>query len=96
MKKNKVFAVILIAMILSSGMSLAKKNEAQKAREKNLAAVTTFVDINALTRKNNAASKITKLHQMYAKEGYELISVAVYTENGDLQGFFVSYKLKPQ
>lgn len=83
-------------MLLFSNVVAAKKNEAQKAREKNLAAVTTYVDINSLTRKNNAASKMTKLHQMYAREGYELLSVQIYTENGDLQGFFVSYKLKPQ
>lgn len=91
MYKTSSMMVLLVAMTFSSA-SLAKQNEAQIARAKNLSAVTIYVDISGFSRKNSAAQKLTKLHQIFAKEGYELISVDIYTENADLQGFFVSYK----
>lgn len=92
--KNNRLIVLLVFFILFSTQAIARKNEAQKARAQNLLAVTVFVDITALTRKNMAAKKMTKLHQQFADQGYELLSINTYTENGDLEGFFVSYKTK--
>jgi D-alanyl-D-alanine dipeptidase len=84
--------LVLLIVMLFSNTICAKQNDAQKARAQNLSAITVYMDISGFSRKNKAAQKLTKLHQMYAKEGYELISVEIYTENADLQGFFVSYK----
>jgi hypothetical protein len=56
---------------------------------------TVWVDISGLNRKNGAADKMTKLHQEMARQGYSLVGVAVYTENGDLEGFFCSYVREP-
>lgn len=90
--KKQIYLTLLL--ILVTGVCLAKKNEAEKAKTKNLAAVTLFVDINKFNRKDGAARKMTKLHQQFAEQGYTLINVNVYTENGDLEGFFVSYVRK--
>jgi hypothetical protein len=54
-------------------------------------AKTLFVDISALGRKDHAANKITELHDKMAKEGFTVIGLTPYTENGDLEGFFVTY-----
>ena len=91
MKTVKI--LLTMAIVLLINQSYAKSN-AQKAKEQNLAAVTVFVDITAISRKKHAAKKMTKLHQEYAQQGFELISLSPYTENGDLEGFFVSYRIK--
>lgn len=68
------------------------KSAAEKAAEKSLAAVTVFLDVTKLTRKHTAARNMTKSHQEFSLYGYELVGISPYTENGDLEGFFVSYK----
>jgi len=70
------------------------KNPADEAAEKSWLAVTVFIDVNKLTRKHSAAKKMTESHNDFAVHGYELVGVSPYTENGDLEGFFVSYKKK--
>ena len=84
--------MLLVLSIICSNALAKKKNEAEVAREQNLAAITVYVDISVASRKNRAATKMTKLHQQFAKQGYELAGINIYSENGDLQGFFVSYK----
>jgi hypothetical protein len=60
---------------------------AQQGREGR----TVFLDISVLGRKSRAADKMTELHGRMAAEGFTVVSVAPYDENGDLQGFFVTY-----
>jgi hypothetical protein len=88
--KNLRALLLMIGLIFSC--TIVAKTSAKEAAEQNLVAVTIFVDVNQLTRKNLAAKKMTRLHNEFAAEGYELVSVDIYTENGDLEGFFVSYK----
>lgn len=87
--KHKYF--ILSCLLLLSQTSAAK-NQAQEAASQSLPAVTIYLDINVLSRKHRAAKKMTELHQQFAKEGYELLTINPYSENGDLQGFYISYK----
>jgi hypothetical protein len=54
--------------------------------------VTVFIDISSFSRKNGAAEKLTDSHREFAQYGYKLVAVNVYTENSDLEGFFVSYQ----
>ncbi len=53
--------------------------------------VTVFVDATFGFRKNHMANQLTKKHAEFAAKGYDFASMAPYTENGDLQGFFVTY-----
>lgn len=87
--KILIFLIFILTTCTAYG-----KNKAKDAAEKSLAAVTVFIDINKLTRKHMAAKKMTESHQEFATFGYELVDVSVYTENGDLEGFFLSYKKK--
>lgn len=52
---------------------------------------TVFVDVSGVGRKKKAAKRMTELHEEFAQEGWTVIGVAVYTENQDLEGFFVTY-----
>lgn len=83
--------LLLILTIVFSCQANAKKNKAQEARSKNLAAITIFVDVGGFGKRDKAAEKMTLLHQQFAKYKYQLISVEPYIEDGDLEGFFVSY-----
>lgn len=87
-----IFVVFLSFCFYSSKAD--SKSAAQEAAEASLPAVTVFLDVNKLTRKHFAASKMTKSHKEFGDYGYELVDVSPYTENGDLEGFFVSYKKK--
>jgi hypothetical protein len=62
------------------------------AKQQNLHAITIYVDAHSGSRTKGSASNMTKIHQQFFKEGYQLMDVDVYTEDGDLEGFFVSYK----
>ena len=90
---NKLAFMSLLALSIISS-TVNAKTAAEKAAEKNLAAVTVFLDVTKLTRKHSAARNMTQSHQEFAHYGYELVDVSPYTENGDLEGFFVSYKKK--
>lgn len=83
--------LILVILISSSTVSAKKLHDAEKAKADGLVAVTVFFDISILGRKDRAAKRMTKMHQKYAQNGYILLDVSPYTENGDLQGFYVSY-----
>lgn len=86
-------ALIMITLIAWQGWVMAE-TDAEYAQANKLEAMTVFMDINKLTRKNLAAKKMTKIHGEFAAAGYELVGINPYTENGDLEGFFLSYKKK--
>ena len=54
--------------------------------------VTEFVDISALGRKNSAAEKMTDRANERAAAGWRQVDMEVYTENGDLEGFFMVFE----
>jgi hypothetical protein len=56
---------------------------------------TNYLDVNALGRKKSAASHMSDMHLQMAKKGFEFVDMEVYTENGDLQGFYLIYIKKP-
>ena len=80
MNASQVLLFILLLLVVSP---TSAKTDAAEAAEKSLTAVTVFMDVNKLTRKNLAANKMTKIHQEFAAYGYELVAVNIYTENGD-------------
>jgi hypothetical protein len=54
-------------------------------------ALTVFQDVSGMGRKDRAAKNMTKRHAEMARERWRLIDMEVYTENGDLEGFYLSY-----
>jgi hypothetical protein len=91
------YRIVPVALALVVGVSLgtAVKSFAGKEVEssafKGRIAKTVFLDISVFGRKDRAANRMTKMHQEYAREGWTLQEVTIYTENGDLEGFFITY-----
>ena len=65
---------------------------AAEAARDGLPAVTLWVDATWGFRHQGAANELTRAHQAFAAQGYKVLSVQPYIENGDLQGFFVTYQ----
>ena len=54
-------------------------------------AITIFHDISGFGRKDRAAQRMTEKHDEMALSGWRYADMVIYTENGDLEGFYVSY-----
>ena len=65
---------------------------ADDAARDNLPAVTIWLDASWGFRNQGAANSLSRAHQAFARHGYKVVSVEPYIENGDLQGFFVTYQ----
>lgn len=55
------------------------------------AGLTVYHDTSRFGRKTRAAKKMTELHDEHFEKGWSVIDVDPYIENGDLQGFFITY-----
>ncbi len=86
------FALVFVAgVMLGTMQSFAGKAEEDAAMPAGKAAKTVFVGASKMGKRDRAAKKMTEQHENYAKEGWTVVNVAVYTENNDLEGFFVTY-----
>ena len=90
---KKPLALALLLPVLAAPATAANhaKHAAQAVRE-SLPAVTIFIDATLGMRKDSAAKALTDAHAAYEAHGYAVIDVETYTENGDLQGLFVTYR----
>ena len=93
----RILSIALALALLTAPAHAAlfeKKPElsAQEAAAANLPAVTIWIDASWGFRNQGAANNLTKAHSAFAAQGYKVQSVQPYIENGDLQGFFVTYQ----
>ena len=65
---------------------------AAEAAQQNQPAVTIWVEATWGFRNQGAANNLTAAHRAFYAQGYRVVSVQPYIENGDLQGFFVTYE----
>jgi hypothetical protein len=89
----RIFLTILIGLNFSASQSFAQ-DAVDTLPEPTFdceEALTVFQDVSGIGRKSKAARNMTKTHAERAQEGWRFIGLAVYTENGDLEGFFLSY-----
>lgn len=87
--------VLALSTLAPAQAGLFDKNPDQVAQEavgKNLRAVTLWVDASWGFRNQGAANALSRAHQAFTTRGYDVVSVEPYIENGDLQGFFVTYQ----
>lgn len=86
---------VVLALVLGVSLGTAVQSFAGKKEEsaafKGRMAKTVFLDISVFGRRDRAAKRMTQMHQEYAREGWTLQDVTIYTENGDLEGFFITY-----
>ncbi|MCP4656930.1 MAG: hypothetical protein GY856_16085 [bacterium] len=54
-------------------------------------AQTVWIDVGPGSRKQGAARKLSESHQRYARQGWTFADFEPYLENGDLEGFWVTY-----
>jgi len=97
--KRVLLASLLLPALLATphdaSASLFGKSpekSAEEAANANMAAVTVWVDASWGFRKQGAANDLSRAHQAFTARGYRVVSVQPYIENGDLQGFFVTYE----
>jgi hypothetical protein len=84
-------ASLVLAGAVGAGGSLLLTHSAPVHADAPADTVTVFVDATFGFRKDHMASQMTKSHAKYAAMGYRYVDMAAYDENGDLQGFFVTY-----
>src|SRR5688572_30280153 len=94
---KRLFATLLLATVVALPAHAAlfeKKPEdvAAEAQKSGLLATTIWVDATWGFRNQGAANALSRAHQAFATRGYRVQSVEPYIENGDLQGFFVTYQ----
>ena len=89
---------ILLAVVLfaAAGSVRAADLEAMaaKAQSAHDPAVTVWIDATWGLRRGGAAKDLNAAHRIFDAHGYEVVSVEPYIENGDLEGFFVTYRRK--
>lgn len=84
-------ALIFLGACLVGGSLVATGAFARSESGDRPQTVTVFVDATFGMRKNHMARKLTKSEAEYAAKGYHFAQMVAYTENGDLEGFFVTY-----
>lgn len=92
MKKLLLTLALLAASTAAAAASL--EATAAKAKATQQPAVTVWVDSTWGFRKDGAAKELNEAHRIFGAQGYEVVSVESYVENGDLEGFFVTYRRK--
>lgn len=68
------------------------EDAAAEAERAGMQDVSIWVDVSWGFRNQGAANNLNRSHQVFAARGYRVLSVEPYIENGDLQGFFVTYR----
>ncbi len=92
---KRIVLAVLLACSLPAHAGLFDKNPdkaAEQAARANLMAATIWVDASWGFRNQGAANSLSQAHQAFGTRGYKVVSVEPYIENGDLQGFFVTYQ----
>ena len=85
------FSVLLLAFV--SNIVLAKNNDSDTdttapAKCPQLQASTVFVSDKG---QKGSAGKLTESHKNAESQGWNFDEMSLYTENGDLKGFYVTY-----
>jgi hypothetical protein len=89
--RNFTFSVFLF--VLSTNFAFAQKDDADAATpgpEKcpQLQASTVFISDKG---KKGSAPKLTDSHKVAESQGWSFDEMSLYVEDGDLQGFYVTY-----
>ncbi len=90
----------VLASLLGLALGLASlsvgaanyEDDAIKASQSASNGYTVYVDVTFGLRKRMASKEINEAHAAFSQQGYEPVSVAPHTENGDLLGFFITYR----
>ena len=86
-----IIATILVATLLIANSIIADEHDESAGCVKSTEALTVFQDVAMMNRRKGAGKNLTELHQKHEAQGWTFEDLEIYTENGDLEGFFVTY-----
>ncbi len=94
--RHLLLAILLATCLAPLGPAVAATQgyydrAAAEAARSGQQTVSLYVDVDFGSRKNGAATELNQAHRAFNANGYRVVDVVGYTENGDLQGFFVTY-----
>lgn len=95
MRKTLATLALLVAAAAAPAFAASQgyyDKQAGDAARTGRQTVSLFVDVDLGARKTGAANELNQAHQAFNANGYQVVDVTGYTENGDLQGFFVTYR----
>ena len=90
----RLLSIGLISFALASSPAFAKEEKAEEeipAKCGELQAHTVFLKDKAGNRQKGSAELISEQHKLAEKGGWNFDEMAIYIEDGDLQGFFITY-----
>ena len=93
MRKSTLMAM---SLVLAANVSFAQKDDQDAATPgpkkcPQLQASTVFVPDKATSRQKGSAKKLSETHKVAEAQGWNFDEMQIYIEDGDLQGFFVTY-----
>ena len=84
-----LMAGLILGLVLAQSGSLSAQSSPALTCEQ---AITIFRDASRFSRKGNGADNMSKKHDEYTIQGWKFVDMETYIENGDLEGFFLSYR----
>ena len=85
-------AAVVLACAAPPAGAADYTDDAAAAFRSGAAGHTVYVDITFGLRKKTAARELNDAHRAFSDQGFEPVAVTAHEENGDLQGFFVTYR----
>ena len=92
--KRTLICVFALALAVPAAWAQADDDHAATPGPERCAATqasTVFVADATMRRHDGSAKRISEAHRNAEKQGCEFKDLEVFTENGVLQGFFVTY-----
>jgi opacity protein-like surface antigen len=89
---KKLLLAFTLFALATTAFAADLKATAAKAQASGQPAVTVWISSTWGFRNQGAAKELNEAHVVFGAHGYEVVSVESYLENGDLQGFFVTYR----
>ena len=82
---------LTLPLALLAGAAFADQDTEASSGCPSLQASTVFVSDSTGSRKKGSAEKISETHKVAEAQGWDFKDFEIYIENGDLQGFFITY-----
>lgn len=88
--------IATICLALASSVAAANKDDADAVTPgpgkcPKLQASTIFIPDKSFSRKKGSAKNISESHKNAESQGWNFDEMSIYIEDGDLQGFYVTY-----
>ena len=86
-----LIAVTAAGLLLSTATARASEGAAAPKPCPATEAWTVFVPDATFRRQDGSAKRLTQTHRDAKEQGWQFADMTTYIENGDLQGFFITY-----